>query len=111
MCELETGAMYMAGQRHGWGAYILTSTAMDLMFYDMGKPLGFGLRWSAGRSLALRLEDGKVMGRISLEDGDAQALYDLGAPFIPLPHMAAQCISAPLPTKDLPWAKRRQGRP
>jgi len=59
---------FVQGKRNGRGKYQLTDGRVDIYRYENDKRVGQGVRWSANRKKAWRLQDGKIKGKISLRE-------------------------------------------
>jgi len=61
-------------EMHGKGTYYCNDQRVELGCYVKGQDRGPGVRWSADRRQAWRLQDGENSGRISLEEANKLAL-------------------------------------
>mmetsp|Transcript_870 Transcript_870/g.1589 ORF Transcript_870/g.1589 Transcript_870/m.1589 type:complete len:103 (+) Transcript_870:197-505(+) len=60
--------MFRNGKRNGRGKYQLTDGRVEIYRYVNDSRVGDGVRWSANRTKAWRMVDGKVKGRVSMEE-------------------------------------------
>jgi hypothetical protein len=58
---------FLNGRRHGKGKYQWTSGQIDIHRYENDQRVGQGVRWSANRKKAWSIREGKVQGRVSLD--------------------------------------------
>eukprot|EP00571_Detonula_confervacea_P016406 CAMPEP_0172303248 /NCGR_PEP_ID=MMETSP1058-20130122/4810_1 /TAXON_ID=83371 /ORGANISM="Detonula confervacea, Strain CCMP 353" /LENGTH=753 /DNA_ID=CAMNT_0013013989 /DNA_START=281 /DNA_END=2542 /DNA_ORIENTATION=- len=65
--------MFRNGKRNGRGKYQLTDGRVEIYRYVNDSRVGDGVRWSANRKKAWRMNDGKVTKRVSIEDAAAIA--------------------------------------
>ncbi|KAL3797788.1 hypothetical protein ACHAWO_000405 [Cyclotella atomus] len=65
--------MFRNGQRNGRGKYQLTDGRVEIYRYVNDSRVGDGVRWSADRKKAWKMNGGKVVKRISMDDATAIA--------------------------------------
>lgn len=65
--------MFRGGKRNGRGKYQLTDGRVEIYRYVNDARVGDGVRWSANRKKAWRMNDGKVTKRVSIEEAAAIA--------------------------------------
>eukprot|EP00581_Thalassiosira_minuscula_P013119 CAMPEP_0183729268 /NCGR_PEP_ID=MMETSP0737-20130205/29989_1 /TAXON_ID=385413 /ORGANISM="Thalassiosira miniscula, Strain CCMP1093" /LENGTH=798 /DNA_ID=CAMNT_0025961415 /DNA_START=56 /DNA_END=2452 /DNA_ORIENTATION=+ len=65
--------MFRNGKRNGRGKYQLTDGRVEIYRYVNDSRVGDGVRWSANRKKAWRMNDGKVTKRVSIEEAAAIA--------------------------------------
>ncbi|KAL9180044.1 hypothetical protein ACHAXT_008014 [Thalassiosira profunda] len=65
--------MFRHGKRNGRGKYQLTDGRVEIYRYVNDARSGDGVRWSANRKKAWRMNDGKVVKRVSIEEAAAIA--------------------------------------
>ena len=84
---------YQFGERSGPGKFSYASGEAEAGNYADGRDEGDGVRWSADRSSAIHLRDGRDVGPVSLEKA-ATIAASLG---LPVPPPASSGLSAPVP--------------
>ena len=65
--------MFRSGKRNGRGKYQLTDGRVEIYRYVNDSRVGDGVRWSANRKKAWRMNDGKITKRVSTEEAAAIA--------------------------------------
>mmetsp|Transcript_29922 Transcript_29922/g.67539 ORF Transcript_29922/g.67539 Transcript_29922/m.67539 type:complete len:593 (-) Transcript_29922:41-1819(-) len=65
--------MFRDGKRNGRGKYQLTDGRVEVYRYFNDSRVGDGVRWSANRKKAWKMNDGKVTKRVSLDEAAAIA--------------------------------------
>ncbi|KAL7544092.1 hypothetical protein ACHAXR_013542 [Thalassiosira sp. AJA248-18] len=65
--------MFRNGKRNGRGKYQLTDGRVEIYRYVNDARVGDGVRWSANRKKAWRMNDGKVTKRVSIDEAAAIA--------------------------------------
>lgn len=65
--------MFRNGMRNGRGKYQLTDGRVEIYRYVNDNRVGDGVRWSSDRKKAWKMNGGKVVKRISMEDATAIA--------------------------------------
>lgn len=65
---------WKAGKREGHGIYRYASGRADVVTYKADVDVGEGVRWSADRQMAWKLQDGNIVDEISLEEAQEIAL-------------------------------------
>lgn len=65
--------MFRNGMRNGRGKYQLTDGRVEIYRYVNDNRVGDGVRWSSDREKAWKMNGGKVVKRISMEDATAIA--------------------------------------
>ena len=62
---------YREDKKEGRGTYRYASGFVEVGFYKANADVGEGVRWSADRTVAVRLRDGQPVEAISLEEAEA----------------------------------------
>lgn len=71
--EISFEGMFRNGKRNGRGKYQLTDGRVEIYRYVNDSRVGDGVRWSANRKKAWRMNDGKVTKKVSIEEAAAIA--------------------------------------